>query len=116
MEGTLLRMRVEIREQIAAAWSPRVLRVGVCSSGAAELTSPQGVSLLVLAVLSSRFHTPLEPNVTHVLVHNVRPFTHRIITQRVEVDTQKVKIDTQRIEVDTEWAETDTQWVEIDTQ
>ncbi|KAL1506906.1 hypothetical protein AB1Y20_007770 [Prymnesium parvum] len=83
MEGTLMRMRPEIRAQIAAAWSPRVLRVGLPAKAAADLTSPQGVSLLVLAVLASQFGTPLEPHVSNVLVHNlVRLLDHPLVAHR----------------------------------
>ena len=67
MEGTLQRMSNEVRQQIVNAWAPRVLRLG--RGGASpDLTSPQGVSLLVLAVLASRFAVGLEPDVSSVLV------------------------------------------------
>ena len=84
MEGTLLRTNADVRQQIVAAWSPRVLRVGVPNgASAADLTSPQGVSLLVLAVLSSRFGTPIEPRVCNILAHQlVRLLGHNLEAHR----------------------------------
>ena len=67
MEGTLQRMSNEVRQQIVNAWAPRVLRLGRGGTSP-DLTSPQGVSLLVLAVLASRFAVSLEPDVSSVLV------------------------------------------------
>ena len=84
MEGTLFRMNGDVRQQIVAAWSPRVLRIGVPSgSSAADLTSPQGVSLLVLAVLSSRFNTPIDARVCNILAHQlVRLLEHNLEAHR----------------------------------
>ena len=56
-----------MRQQIVNAWAPRVLRLGTAASSP-DLSSPQGVSLLVLAVLASRFAVYLEPDVSSVLV------------------------------------------------
>jgi hypothetical protein len=70
MEGTIHRMRPEVRLQIVAAWAPRVLRLAAspaAAAAAADLSSPQGVSVLVLAVLASRFGTPLES--VHAATH-----------------------------------------------
>ena len=66
MEGTLHRMKAEVRAQLVAAWAPRVVRLG--HSVSIDLTSPQGVSVLVLAVLASRFHTPLQPHLSELVV------------------------------------------------
>ena len=71
MEGTIHRMPAQTRAQIVAAWSPRVMRLGASAAAAAaasDLSSPQGVSVLVLAVLASRFGTLIEPGVCTVLV------------------------------------------------
>ena len=61
----------EVRAQIVAAWAPRVLSLASSPPGAAaayDLSSPQGVSVLVLAVLASRFGAPLEPAIGKVVV------------------------------------------------
>ena len=71
LEGTIHRMCPEVRAQIVAAWAPRVLSLASSPPGAAaayDLSSPQGVSVLVLAVLASRFGAPLEPAIGKVVV------------------------------------------------
>ena len=69
MEANLHRMKAEVRSQLVSAWAPRVLRL-TSATTAVDLTSPQGVSVLVLAVLAARFHTPLQPQVCALLVRH----------------------------------------------
>ena len=86
MEGTLHRMKPEVRQQLVAAWAPRVLRLAEparrASTDAAagskpvrvvaeDLSSPQGVSVLVLAVLASRFFTPLDAQLSTIVVNQL---------------------------------------------
>ena len=73
MEGTIHRMRADVRSQIMAAWAPRIVRLAKTGSSTAttDLTSPQGVCVLVLAVLASRFNTPIDPAVCALLVHQL---------------------------------------------
>ena len=67
----------QVRQQVVAAWSPRVFRLGLpTSSSPSDLTSPQGVSVLVLAVLVSKFHTPVEPTVCNMLVQQLLLLLH----------------------------------------
>ena len=59
----------QVRQQVVAAWSPRVFRLGLpTSSSPSDLTTPrQGVSVLVLAVLLSANSTHLssQPSATY---------------------------------------------------
>ncbi|KOO35531.1 wd40 repeat-containing protein [Chrysochromulina tobinii] len=86
MEGTLHRMKPEVRQQLVAAWAPRVLRLAepvrrastAAAAGSKEvrvvaedLSSPQGVSVLVLAVLTSRFFTPLDAELSTIVVNQL---------------------------------------------
>eukprot|EP00965_Chrysotila_dentata_P055106 1828687-Pleurochrysis_carterae.AAC.1 len=71
MEGSMHRMSPELRGQVVRAWAPRVLRLGAVSGAVPELTSPHGVSVLVLAVLVCRFAVPLDAAVSAVLVRQL---------------------------------------------
>ena len=72
MEGTIHRMQPEVRSQIMAAWSPRIVRLAKSPNAAStDLASPQGVCILVLAVLASRFATAIDPAVCALLVHQL---------------------------------------------
>jgi hypothetical protein len=70
MEGTLMRMKPEVRAQIVAAWTPRVTRLAATSEPV-DLTSPKGVSVVILALLASRFATPVQPRVSAELVRHL---------------------------------------------
>lgn len=63
-------MKPDVRAQLVAAWEPRVIRLSG-TRDAVDLSTPQGVSVLVLSVLASRFHTPLQPELIALIVQQL---------------------------------------------